>query len=564
MHARIRTLLTASLLAWGCGNRKSDLGTPLPDGGIQPASGGSSEVSSGGSSAQSAGGSSCTPAAATAPGEVLTTSGVVRGAVAGNTYSYKGIPYAAPPVGALRFAPPATPACWSDVRDATAFGNLCPQWADKAQTSTTGVEDCLYLNVWTPDDATATSGLPVMVFIPGGGHQEGGASVTKSGILIYDGQSLVEGSHIVLVTFNYRLGPFGYLANAALAAGDSHHTTGNYGTLDQIAALRWVQDNIAAFGGDPQRAMVFGESAGGEAVCTLIASPLASGLFAAAAIESGPCGSTSLADAESYGDTVVAAVGCATATDVPSCLRAASLASFLNTLPPSVIGQLPYNAVVDGYVLSDIPPKIIATGQYNHVPMILGTNKDEMGINFPANTIASDVSYKLAVSKLATSLADTFGTTVTAQDILNEYPSTDYATPNDAFVALATDLSFFCPARFDALALATHQQEPVYHYLFDYLPDPDAVHGTELPFVFGSKPSPSASDAQIIALFAAYWSGLAASGNPNANGFPVWTSVSPGGGNDTLLTIDATPQTIADYRADKCAFWTSYGLVNGG
>jgi len=144
-----------------------------------------------------------------------------------------------------------------------------------------------------------------------------------------------------LVTINYRLGPLGYLANPALAAEDPHHSTGNYGTLDQIAALRWVRDNIAAFGGDPQRVMVFGESAGGEEVCTLLASLLAAGLFAAAAIESGPCGTKSLADAESYGDTVVSAVGCAGAADVPACLRAASPDSFMSTLPPSMIGQLP-------------------------------------------------------------------------------------------------------------------------------------------------------------------------------------------------------------------------------
>lgn len=592
--ANIWTMLVTSLPTWGCGGGSAPQATggstsvstggnttqasggnttqatggdsALSAGGSTPQpTGGSSAINSGGATTQATGGgTSCSPAAPSAPGEVLTASGVVRGVVAGNTYSYKGIPYAAPPVGALRFAPPVAPACWSDVRDASAFGNLCPQWADKAETSTIGAEDCLYLNVWTPDGATSAAQLPVMVFIPGGGHQEGGSSVTRSGILIYGGQPLVESAHIVLVTINYRLGPFGYLANAALAAADQHHSTGNYGTLDQLLALRWVQNNITAFGGDPQRVMVFGESAGGEAVCTLLASPLASGLFAAAAIESGPCGTKSLANAESYGDTVVSAVGCAAAADVPGCLRAASPASFMSTLPPSVIGQLPYNAVVDGYVLSDMPSTVIATGQHNHVPVILGTNKDEMGINYPANTIATDAAYQLAVAKAATALASTFGSAITAQNILDEYPATDYASPNDAFVALATDLDFLCPAQFAAQLLANNQQEPVYQYLFDYLPDPNAIHGSELPFVFGSKPSPSTGDTQIIDLFAAYWSGLATSGNPNANGLPTWTAISPSSGNDTLLTIDAAPQSIVNYRADKCAFWAGFGLINGG
>jgi para-nitrobenzyl esterase len=518
----------------------------------------------GGGASGSGGSSSCTRARPSAPGEVLTTSGVVRGVVAGGTYRYEGIAYAAPPVASLRFAPPAAPACWDDVRDASAFGSLCPQWADKAQTTMVGAEDCLYLNVWTPASATSSSGLPVMVFIPGGGHQEGGASVEKAGTLIYDGEPLVASGQVVLVTLNYRVGPLGYLANAALAAEDQNHSTGNYGTLDQIAALHWVQDNIAAFGGDPQRVMVFGESAGGEAVCTLLASPLAVGLFAAAAIESGPCGTKSLADAESYGDSVVSAVGCAGAADVPGCLRGASLDSLMKTVPPSVIGGLPYNAVVDGHVLTDAPPKLIATGQYNHVPVIVGTNRDEMGINYPPGTISTEAGYHLAIAKVATTLADSFDSAITADDILAEYPSSEYASANDAFVALSTDLNFFCPARFDALALAAAQREPVYHYLFDHLPEPGDVHGSELPFVFGSKPSQSAQDAQVIALFAAYWSGSAATGNPNDTGLPDWPSITPTGATDILLTIDTAPQTVTDYRAEKCAFWASYGLVDGG
>ena len=509
------------------------------------------------------GASSCRRASATAPGEVLIATGVVRGAAVGNSYSYKGIPYLAPPVGPLRFAPPAPAACWTDVRDATAFGAICPQW-DQQNTTVLGAEDCLSLNVWTPSDATSASRLPVMVFIHGGGHQQGSSSVTDNGNLVYDGQPLVETEHVVLVTFNYRLGPFGYLANAALAAADPNGSTGNLGTRDQLAALRWVKDNIGAFGGDPSKVMIFGESAGGEAVCTLLASPLASGLFAAAASESGPCDALTLGKAETYGDTVVASIGCAAATDVAACLRAQTVAAFMQTVPAAQIGALPYNAVVDGYVLPNLPPAQIAAGLQNKVPVILGTNRDEMGAQVPA--IPDENAYEQAVATFAASV----GQPALAAQILTAYPAASYPSPRAAYVALLTDAYFACPARANARTLATHQSQPVYRYLFTHVPDNatalqtaiGVVHAAELPFVFGSLPSPGAGDLKVIAQFAGYWSRLATSGDPNGGGLATWPVVAAT--SDVLLEIDTTPAIVTSYRATQCDFWVSTNLVDAG
>jgi len=268
--------------------------------------------------------------------EVETSHGKLRGQARGGHLAFLGVRYASPPVGALRFRAPEPPAPWSGVRDALAFGPCAPQdplAAPGFKAEGPESEDCLYLNVYTP--AADSARRPVLFWIHGGGFSHGAGSQPS-----YDGGPLAERGDVVVVTINYRLGALGYLFLGA-HGGPRWGAANNAGQLDQIAALRWVRDNIAAFGGDPQRVMVFGESAGGEAVCTLLASLLAAGLFAAAAIESGPCGTKSLADAESYGDTVVSAVGCAGAADVPACLRAASPDSFMSTLPPSMIGQLP-------------------------------------------------------------------------------------------------------------------------------------------------------------------------------------------------------------------------------
>lgn len=504
----------------------------------------------------------CARAVPGAAGDVLTTSGVVRGASAGSTYAFEGIPYAAPPLGPLRYAPPSAPACWPDVRPATSFGEACIQW-NADHTALVGQEDCLTLNVWTPQAAVASTSptlRPVMVFLHGGGHQQGASSVTRNGVVVYDGRPLAEAQDVVVVTLNYRLGALGYLATAAFAAADPHGSTGNYGTLDQLAALRWVQANITAFGGDPARVMVFGESAGGVAVCTLIASPLAAGLFSAAISESGPCQATTLAKAEAYGDTVVSAVGCAGAADLVGCMRGKTAAELTMTVPDAPIGQLPYDSVIDGYVLPQAPLVTIAAGLHNHVPVVFGTNREEMGSQVPA--IADEAAYQQAVTSLATRA----GVPGLVPAILAAYPVADYPSPRAAYVALLSDLYFHCSTRTAVRALAAHQTEPVYRYLYTHVADNasalqralGAVHAGELPFVFGSLPSPGAGDRTVIDAFAGYWSAMAASGQPNGGGRLAWPTTTTA--SDAVLVLDAPVSTAPSFHGAQCDFWDAHGL----
>ena len=369
----------------------------------------------------------------------------------------------------------------------------------------------------------------------------------------------LESQNVVLVTANYRLGPLGYLANAQLAAADPHGSTGNYGTLDQVAALKWVQDNIGAFGGDASRVMVFGESAGGEAVCTLLASPLASGLFASAISESGPCLALAFDKAESYGDTVVSAVGCTGNADVPACLRGKSASDLVQTEPDGTIGSFPYNAVIDGYVLPSAPLTVISAGQHNRVPVIFGSNADEMGKQ--VGVIRDEAAYESAVSDLATSL----GKPGAAPLVLAAYPAADYASPRVAYVALLTDAYFTCNVRAATRALAASQTQPVRRYLFNHISDNamvlqkayGAFHGSELPFVFGSLPSPGPGDTQVIATFGGYWASLAGSGDPNGSGGVAWEAVTTG--NDRLVVIDTAVTADSTYHNAQCDFWASLG-----
>jgi para-nitrobenzyl esterase len=258
------------------------------------------------------------PSAPDDPLVVVTEAGELRGTDVGAASAFLGIPYAAPPVGEGRFRPPAAHACWEGVRPALAFGRVCPQLL--ASGGRFGDEDCLAANVWTPE-ARATTPRPVMVFIHGGayltgsGHQD--LAFENSGNL-YDGATLATEQGAVVVTFNYRLGALGFFAHPALVAEDAHGSAGNYGTLDQIALLQWVQTNIRAFGGDPDRVMIFGESAGGLSTCLLLATPLARGLFHGALVESGGCQVATAASRLAQGEDIADRLGC----DDAACLRA--------------------------------------------------------------------------------------------------------------------------------------------------------------------------------------------------------------------------------------------------
>ena len=482
----------------------------------------------------------------TAPGgAVMTASGAVRGLAYGGAVSYRGLPYAAPPTGPLRFRPPAPPRPWGGVRDASTFGAICPQLDDSG--AVTGSEGCLFLNVWSPAVPPA-SPLPVLFFIHGGGNVQGASSLA-----VYDGMEWASKGRAVVVTVNYRLSSLGWLAQPFLSAESRRGVSGNYGLFDVLEALRWTQRNVGAFGGDPSRVTIFGESAGGVNVCALVASPLAKGLFSGALEESGSCSRQPLADFVTFGGTVVEKAGCARAADGAACLRGLDASELLLAVPPQVSitsssGQL-WGPSVDGFVLRDSPDTAMAKGAHNKVPFVLGANADETGSATPV--VATETEYRAAI-------ATQFGALAPA--VLAQYPASAYPTPRKALVAVTTDARFVCPSRRSARAAAAGGTPGVFRYFFSYPANAlnGAVHGVELPFVFGTltnivgyTPDPTAR--ALSEEMNASWARFAATGDPNGAGLVSWPLYDPA--RDRTLVWDASPVSVDGVRMPNCNFW---------
>ena len=492
----------------------------------------------------------------TAPaGTVRTGDGAVRGVTDGGVTSYKGIPYAAAPVGDLRWRAPAPVEPWVGVRDARAFGSVCPQFGDQGQGDYTGAEDCLFLNVFTPS-APQAAPLPVLFFIHGGGNVQGEGSS-----FVYDGAPLARTGPSVVVTLNYRLGTLGWLVQPFLREENRRGAAGNYGLLDQLAALSWVQRNIAAFGGDPSRVMVFGESAGGVNVCALVASPLARGLFSRALMESGGgCGQETLAKFQTFGDTIVKATPCAASAAPGPCLRALGAEPIVRAVRGvanvvSSSGQL-FGPNVDGFVLTASPIDVIEAGQHNRVPFAIGANADETGQAAPA--VATPEAYQALVLQQ-------FGALLGAL-VLAQYPVTAFTSPRAAYVAVTTDARFVCTARRVARAVAANQPEPVYRYHFTHPLDNagaifkayGAYHGLELFFVFRSLTEvgsyvPSAAELALADAMGRYWNRFGAAGDPNGGADVVWPRYD--GARDTYLRLDSTTAAGEGVRTAACDFW---------
>jgi para-nitrobenzyl esterase len=483
-----------------------------------------------------------------APDVVLTGHGAIRGVSDGETWVFRGIPYAAPPLGPLRFAPPAPLGCLGgpgDVFDAAALGPKCAQLDDSAVP--VGAEDCLTLNVWVPK-AAAAAPRPVMVFIHGGGNVQGSAAEP-----VYDGDKLAARGDVVLVTFNYRLGALGFLAHPSLGVERPEGGSGNWGLRDQLAALRWVQDEIAAFGGDPGRVMIFGESAGAVDTCALLAMPEAAGLFQRALMQSGGCGADSAATAESFGATWVDTAGCAGSADVPACLRGLSLAQVMATLPEQagVLATSHYRPNVDGKLLPEVPQARIAAGRHNPVPFVVGANADETGKMAPA--IATEAQYQNLVQAMFP---------VISAQVLAAYPAAAYPTPRKAYVALTSDARFICPSREIARAAAAGQSQAVHRYFFTHAPSPQgAVHGLELVYVFGtfeivSGYTPTATDLAVSSYLQSAWSAFARTGDPNGPGLAVWPELT--GVGDSHLNIGAAIVAGEGVRTAQCDFWAAH------
>jgi para-nitrobenzyl esterase len=488
--------------------------------------------------------------------------GVIEGSVSGGSRVFLGIPYAAPPTGSLRWRPPAAPTPWVDPLDATTFRGNCPQTAGIVGSPSTD-EDCLDLNVWSPNPAP-TKPRPVMVWFHGGSNLTGSAADESpfpgTEGLLYDGEKLANTNDVVVVTANYRLGVFGFFGHPDLAAEDpSYPYTGNQGLLDQNAVLRWVRDNIATFGGDPEKVTIFGESAGSFDVCAHYFSPLSAGLFHRAIGQSGSCavGTGTTAAAAANAANVSAAVGCDMAPDELDCLRSASVADLLAAPNGgSELGNL--GIIVDGGFLPEHPRDAIANGNFDRkVPYILGANSDEGTLFFIGSTPVADEAEYLA------ELDARYGEY--ADEIAAVYPASAFDTPQDALIRVTGDSTLVC-ATYELARLLSAAKTKTYVYNFNRtvplgfvnLLQLGAFHGVEIAFVFGGIEPPSPFDDQLGRQMRDYWASFATKGKPLAKltGAPKWKKYN--GKKDNILRLDAPiVEEIRGFRRTECDLWES-------
>jgi para-nitrobenzyl esterase len=497
------------------------------------------------------------------PGLAKTSCGDYQGNDRGSSWSFLGIRFAAPPTGALRWRSPAPPPCPSGTAAASAYAPVCPQ-LDPVTFLPKGDEDCLAVNVFTPKATFPAGSRPVMVFIHGGGNSIGSAQAEiEPGRVLYDGAALAATTGNVVVTLQYRLGPLGWLVHPALDTEAPDSRSGNYALEDLVAALKWVQRDIAAFGGNKARVMIFGESAGGVNVCTLLASPAAAGLFASALIESGGCVAVTRSAALATGATLADNVGCSAASDIATCLRSKTPSELLSALPPVVSvsgGQPPYQPNVDGSLLPTAPLDAIRNGQHNRVPVVIGTNANETGRDVPLTF--GEAEYQ---AFLASAIADP----VVRAQVSAVYSAANFGSARLAYVALTSDVKFICPARTIARALDGVQTEPVYRYSFTEVLDAPsaglygAFHGLELLFVFGPLDvlgyTPTAAERSLSTSMQGYWGSFAATGAPSAAGAPVWTTYDSS--RDNHLVLDDLALTMGDgVNTSRCDFWATLGV----
>jgi para-nitrobenzyl esterase len=491
------------------------------------------------------------------PEVVTIDDGKLKGYAANGISTFLGIPFAAPPVGDLRWKPPAPTAKWSGIRDAGAFGPSC------VQTNTFGVmavrattEDCLYLNVFAPT-ADRRRLRPVMVWIHGGGLINGRTND-------YDPRKLVKDGDVVAVSITYRMNAFGYMAHPAL--DKEGHPFGNYGTLDQQAALRWVQQNIRAFGGDPNNVTVFGESAGGIAIMFNLVSPSAKGLFHKAILQSGVSGSaqTPLEAAEKIGTDFATAIGCEDQT--AACMRSKSVdeiiakaGRFLNTAVRSI----------DGSVLPGQMQALMAEGKFHRVPIMMGNNADEW--TWFTSLAELDTGKPMTAEDYPKRLTATFGADragkIEAQYLLSGSPS-----PSEAFSLALTSWGFYCPSR-RVMRSASKNGATVYAFEFNdrkapqYFPPVSypygATHTLEIQYIFpgyhgaaGVKKPLSADQQRLSDTMVKYWTNFAKTGNPNGKGLPSWPQWTQA--DEQTQMLDTRITTGKEFAAGrKCDFWDS-------
>ncbi len=494
---------------------------------------------------------------------VRTATGLVRGLIAEDYRLYQDIPYAAPPVGPLRWQPPQPAAPWSGLRDGSKAG---PQCIQESRSSKAASEDCLTVNVWTPTVQAGTDKRPVMVWIHGGGFINGSGD-------IYNARWLAAQGRIVVVTLNYRLGALGFLAHPSLGSGD----VGNYGLADQQAALRWVRDNIASFGGDPAKVTIAGESAGGMSVCDHLVAPGSTGLFRGAIIQSGPCqAQAGLAKAQHASLDYAASVECGNLGTAADCLRA---------VPAAKLGRPPrYVRIGDSDALSGPvtgtstlpvdPVAASASGRAAKVPVLIGTTHDEFTMFAALRYLR--LGRDMTTAEYPSVLDDVFGDDGPA--VLRQYPAERYGdNASLAYAATMTDSLFSCVA--DRLAHTLHRSAPVYGYEFDDSHAPageplrrapfsvGASHSSELRYLFDIGGAPPLNPAQraLSNEMIRYWTQFVTTGTPQGPDSPDWPPVGgdPATGRWMSLQPDGNRVISSFDAAHQCPFWAGLkGLHN--
>ncbi len=507
------------------------------------------------------------PVAMLSPGASVTvTGGEIQGAASDtnpDVIAFKGVPFSAPPVGDLRWRPPEPIVAWDGVRDATEPGPICMQPGPQGQS-----EDCLFLNIWAPRESMEPR--PVMVWIHGGGFVSGSGSDALT-----DGTNLASRG-VVVVTINYRLGAFGFLAHPALSAESAHDASGNYGLLDMVAALEWVRDNAATFGGDPDRVTIFGESAGAGAVMSVMLMPQSGGLFHRAIAESSFIngwdrrlnesfgGSTS---AEAQGVAVAEALG-ATGDDGLSVVRAATPAEVFEAVGTASLGGLSWAPNVDGWSIPDDPVQMYANGQQHHVPLITGMNGNEGSMMTGQLQMDDVAAFEAHVQTTYPSVAE---------QALAHYAVSSPEEAKPGIDHLFHDMWFAGPVR----TLSSHHVKapaPVWLYHFTLVPPTGmganlgSHHAAEITYVFGNMidrgsqsvdtpPHPmlvgdwTDADRRVSTAMMDHWTQFAATGNPNRVGLTEWPEFDD---SDQHLTFGDPLEVGTGLHAAGADLYTTY------
>ena len=478
--------------------------------------------------------------------EVVTTSlGPVTGTQArdASIEVFKGIPYAAPPIGELRWRPPQPAESWTEVRNCDTYSDRSLQMNQREDGPQS--EDCLYLNIWTPQERSKDTALPVMVWIHGGGFTQGSGHQAS-----YDGTQLAKRG-VVVVTINYRLGALGFMTHPALSAESPEGASGNYAILDQIAALKWVQENIGSFGGDPNRVTIFGESAGGTSVYLLTATPLAQGLFHGVILQSpwldpaifrdlkheSDNGPPAEYEGEEQARLVLGELADASSADVLKRLRALPAEEILSKIKQR------WPVVTDGWVFPNPPYQIYADGEQHDIPVLIGTNRDEGTMFAPRKAFGGT----LATFKAA--MVERFG--ADGERIAEFYAPKSDEDLRPTAVQMITDAWFVQPAREFARAMEIQGTKVwMYHFTKPVWGWMGAAHAAEIGYVFGNLQNPNDSDSKLSDAFMDHWVQFAATGDPNLPQQQAWPQYTLA--EDQHLIFDDTIAVDSGLRNDAC------------